>query len=187
MADSSAVGRIKDIASRVALYAVLAAVLLIGMKGCVVSIWKSPKEPTTYAIHGDDGRSLVVTLMPGNKALIVHSDARSSSIEAVLASTKGIRGTHYIWRLWGVRTTGSLAWLFGFRIYPDGTTPVEMETTILRKFVHGNIEQALRNEGDVTRSTYLFTDQSIKFGDMWLYKEPTNKEVTDILIGKLSQ
>lgn len=175
----------KGIASRIGTALVILAILFFGLKGCVVTIWKSSDTPTTYAIHGSDGRSLTMIFLPENETIMLYTEDKAEFMEAALTKMRGTYGTHYFWRLWSVEGPGTRGDLFGYRIYPYGAEPVVMETTVLKKFIHGSSKPTLRSEGDRTHPVILFSQNAVRFEDMWLEKEPTNPELVRALIGKL--
>ncbi len=175
----------KGIASRIGPALVILAILFFGLKGCVVTVWKSSDAPTTYAIHGSDGRSLAMIFLPENETIMLYTEDKAEFMEAALTKMRGTYGTHYFWRLWSVEGPGTGGGLFGYRIYPEGAEPVVMETTVLKKFIHGSSKPALRSEGDRTHPVILFSKNAVRFEDMWLEKEPTNPELVRALMGKL--
>lgn len=175
----------KGIASRIGTTLVILAILFFGLKGCVVTVWKSSDTPTTYAIHGSDGRSLAMIFLPENETIMLYTEDKAEFMEAALTKMRGTYGTHYFWRLWSVEGPGTGGGLFGYRIYPDGAEPVVMETTVLKKFIHGSSKPTLRSEGDRTHPVILFSTNAVRFEDMWLEKESTNPELVQALMGKL--
>jgi len=175
----------KGIASRIGTALVILAILFFGLKGCVVTVWKSSDAPTTYAIHGSDGRSLAMIFLPENETIMLYTEDKAEFMEAALTKMRGTYGTHYFWRLWSVEGPGTGGGLFGYRIYPEGAEPVVMETTVLKKFIHGSSKPTLRSEGDRTHPVILFSKNAVRFEDMWLEKEPTNPELVRALMGKL--
>jgi len=175
----------KGIASRIGTALVILAILFFGLKGCVVTVWKSSDTPTTYAIHGSDGRSLAMIFLPKNETIMLYTEDKPEFMEAALTKMRGTYGTHYFWRLWSVEGPGTGGGLFGYRIYPDGSEPVVMETTVLKKFIHGSSKPTLRSEGDRTHPVILFSENAVRFEDMWLEKEPTNPELIRALMNKL--
>jgi len=176
--------KLKEITSKIGIGLFVLAFLFFGLKGCVVTVWNSPSEPTTYAVHGADGRSLSMIFMPKNETFILYSNQETDYIEATLNKMRGTYGTHYFWRLWSIE--GPDVGLFGYRIYPGGSQPIVMETTVLDKFVHGNDSPSLRNKGDRTHPVILFSENAVRFEDMWLQKEPTDINLLTVLSQRLS-
>jgi len=164
---------------------VILAILFFSLKGCVVKVWKSPDKPTTYAIHSSDGRSLTMIFLPKHETILVYTKEKAKFMEVTLTQMRGTYGTHYFWRLWRLEGPGVGGGWLGIRIYPDGTEPVVMEITVLQKFIHGSSKPALRNKGDRTHSVILFSENAVRFQDMWLEKEPTNLELVQALMRKL--
>lgn len=164
---------------------VILTVLFFGLKACVVTVWKSPDTPTTYAIHGSDGRSLTMIFLPKNETILLYMAAEAGFKEAALVKMRGTYGTHYFWRLWSIDGPGTGGGLLGYRLYPEGAEPVVMETTVLKKFVRGTSESTLRNEGDRTHPVILFSKDAVRFEGMWLEKEPTKPELVQALLSKL--
>lgn len=177
--------RIKQLNSKIGFGLFIIFIIFFGLKGCVVTIWKSPQEPTTYAVHGKDGRSLSMLFMPKNETYIIYTEQSTGFIEVILTKMRGTFGTHYFWRLWSLDGPGTGDGLFGYRIYPEGARPVVMETTVKNKFIHGNGNPTLRSIGDRTHPVILFTENSVRFEDMWLQKEPTNLEFLSTLNQRL--
>jgi hypothetical protein len=174
----------KNVASKIGAGLFIAVIAFFGLKGCVVAVWKSPGEPTTYALHGKDGRSLATIFLPGNETLILYMESQTPYTEAALTAMRGSFGTHYFWRLWNVDVPGGNG-PFGYRIFPEGARPVTMETTVLRKFTQGSSKPTLRSEGDTTTAVLLFTDNAVRFQDMWLEKEPTDREFVQSVLKQL--
>jgi hypothetical protein len=174
-----------NIASKIGALIVILLILFFGLKSCVMTVWKSPEQPMTYAIHGSDGRSLAMILLPENETIFLYTEEKADFIEASLTKMRGTYGTHYFWRLWNVGGPEAGSGLFGYRIYPEGVEPVVMETTVLKKFIHGTSTPTLRNEGDITHPIILFTAKALRFGDMWLEEEPTNPDLVKSLLVKL--
>lgn len=174
----------KSVVSKIGSGLLVVAIAFFGLKGCVVTVWKSPSEPTTYALYGKDGRSLATIFLPGNETIILYMESQTPHTEAVLTKMRGSFGTHYFWRLWNVDGPGANG-LFGYRIYPEGARPVTIETTVLKKFTMGSGKPSLRDEGDMTTAVLLFTDDAVRFQDMWLEKEPTDPELVQALLRQL--
>jgi len=172
-----------NIASKIGTSLAILLILLFGLKSCIITVWKSPEQPTTYAIHGSDGRSLAMIFLPENETIFLYTEEKADFIESSLTKMRGTYGTHYFWRLWSIDGAGSS--LFGYRVYPEGSEPVIMETTVLKKFIHGSSTPTLRTEGDITHPIILFTTDAVRFGDMWLEKEPTNPDLVKSLLVKL--
>lgn len=175
----------KGVASKIGTTLIILVILFFGLKGCVVTIWKSPETPTTYAIHGSDDRSFAMIFLPKNETILLYTEDKAEFMEATLTKMRGTYGTHYFWRLWSVEGPGTGGGLLGYRIYPDGAEPVVMETTVLKKFIHGTSKPTLKNEGDRTHPLILFSDNAVRFEDMWLEKEPTSPELLQALLKKL--
>ena len=174
-----------NITSKIGTSLVILLILFFGLKSCVMTVWISPEQPTTYAIHGSDGRSLAMIFLPENETIFLYTEEKADFIEASLTKMRGTYGTHYFWRLWSVNGPGVGGGLFGYRVYPEDAKPVVMETTVLKKFIHGSSTPTLKNEGDITHPIILFTTNSIRFGDMWLEVEPTNPDLVKSLLIKL--
>ena len=139
--------------------------LFFGLKGCVVTGWSSPKTPETYSIQGQDGRIMLMIFLPKHETIIWHIDPENESVEGVLTKMRGTYGTHYIWRLWHVEGPGIT---FGYRIYPPETEPVNMEITVIERFMSGSINPGFPDKGDRTHQMLLFGKDVVKFQDMWL-------------------
>ena len=100
-------------------------ILFIGMKGCVVTVWISPKSIETYAIEGEDGRSMNMILLPQNETIISYADPSRDSLEIVRTKMRGTYGTHYVGPIWDLDGPGYSYW-FGLRWYSKGE-PVVMD------------------------------------------------------------
>ncbi|MFC1761810.1 hypothetical protein ACFL6U_06990 [Planctomycetota bacterium] len=151
---------------------------LMGLKGCVVKVWKSPTEPITYSLVGEDDRSLSMIFMPEHKTYIVYTDEQNSFVEMSLTQMRGTYGTHYFWRLWVIDGPNINV---GLRIYPKGAKPVVMETTVLDKYIQGNGSETLPGNGDRTHPVLLFTEDALCFEGMWLKQEPTEMKLITLL------
>ena len=58
----------KNVASKIGAGLLVVLIAFFGLKGCVVTVWTSPTETTTYALHGKDGRfraSTIISKAPG--------------------------------------------------------------------------------------------------------------------------
>lgn len=177
----------KSLISRIGFGLLIVAIAFFGLKGCIVTIWTSPKEPTTYSVVGSDGRMLSVVFLPRSETLFVYSPDRGESLEVNLSVTKGVYGTHYFSRLWSVDGPGTLGGLLNYRIYPTGFEPVRMETTVKKKFMLGTHKPVLPAEGERTHPVILFGADKINFEGMLLEKEPTSNEFLNTLLPKLRQ
>ena len=175
-----------NFASKIGTSLVIVLILFFGLKSCILTVWESPKQPTTYAIHGSDGRSLAMIFLPKNETIFLYAEEKTDFIETSLTKMRGTYGTHYFWRLWKIDESGVGGNLFGFRIYPEESKPVIMETTVLKKFIHGSSTPTLGNEGEITNPTILFNTNAVRFGDMWLEEEPTNPNLVKSLLIKLN-
>jgi len=164
---------------------VIVAIAFFSLKGCIVTIWTSPKEPTSYSVVGTDGRMLSVVFLPNHEAVFVYSPHCGTSLEANLAEIKGAYGTHYFWRLWSVEGPGRTGGLFGYRLYPEGFRPVVMETTVKKKFMHGSHKPVFPEQGSRTHTIILFADNAIEFEGMVLDKHPTDSALLADLLPKL--
>jgi hypothetical protein len=176
----------KGAASKIGITIVILAVLFFGLKGSTMTIWKSPDTPTTYAIHGSDGRSMTMIFLPNNETIILYTHDKAEFVEAALTKMVGAYGIHYFWRLWDVNVGQQWGlWFLGYRIYPPGAKPVRMEITVLKKIVDGTSQLSLRNEGESGHQVILFSENAVRFQNMWLEKEPTKPELVKTLLNKL--
>lgn len=161
--------------------------MYFGLKGFFVTIWTPPSEATTYSIRGADGRNLTIVFLPGHKTLFHYTRDNGKSIEASLTEMKGTYGTHYVWRLWSVKGPGKGEGFFGYRIYPEGARPVVMQTTVLKKFMHGTAKPVLPIEGERTHGTMLFFGNAVAFEGMTLSAQPTDQQFVRDLLAQLAQ
>jgi hypothetical protein len=181
------VGLMKSLASRAAMGLMLGVIAFFGLKSCIVTVWTSPKEATSYSVVGTDGRTLSLIFLPKRETVFVYSPDRGRSIEANLSEMKGTYGTHYFWRLWSVEGPGQMGGLLGYRLYPDGFRPVMMESTVKRKFMHGSHKPVLPEQGARTHPVILFSDDAIEFEGMVLEKHPTDSKLLADVLLKLRQ
>ena len=174
----------KNIASKLGIVAFVLFIAFVGLKSCMVTVWTSPTEPTTYSVRGSDGRSLSIIFLPKHETLFLYTVENGRFSEAALAEVRGTYGTHYFWRIWRIEGPGIAGGLFGYRLYPVGEKPVIMETTVLKKVVHATVKPTLPSEGERTHLLILFSDNAIRFEGMSLHKEPTD---TNLVQGILRQ
>ena len=120
--------------------------------------------------------------LPNHETMIWHFDPANESTEGVLTEMHGSYGNHYFWRLWHIEGPGII---FGYRIYPSETEPVNMEITVLERFMSGRGNQVFPKKGDRTHQVMLFGKDVVKFQSMWLQKEPNNPEMVRALLAKL--
>lgn len=176
----------RKLASKIGIGIFVVALLLFGLKGCVTTVWTSPEQPTTYAVHGADGRTLAMIFVPENTTYMVYSQRNPAFIRVVRTKMRGTYGTHYFGRLWNLDGPGTGPGIFSFRIYPEGARPVVMETTVLDNFTYGNGNAPLPDEGDKMFPIILFTEGAVKFEGMWLKREPTDTRLLTAVQKKLS-
>jgi hypothetical protein len=172
---------LKKTASKLGVGIVALFILFMGLKGCAVTTWTSPSEPTTYAVRGADGRSMVMIFLPKHETYIAYTEQKANQMEIALTRMRGSYATHYFWRLWGLE--GPRAGLLGYRIYPPSTKPIEMEISVLNKYLQGSETPSLQPKGDRTNVIMLFSDNAVRFEGMWLRRESTNPQ----LLGELRQ
>jgi hypothetical protein len=161
---------------------VVLTLIMIGFKSAFIVPWKPPTTPVSYSVFGDDGRSMQVVLLPDNRAIVWYDDDKHDYAEGVLVQWHGYVGTHYIWRIWNIGDNNNTfaPGIFGVRIYPDGTTPVVLDTEVLAHYVDGSEPQVLPNKGDrIRKQTVLFRSDAMHFQDMWLWKDDTSKTELD--------
>ena len=159
-----------------------------GFKSMVYTAWVAPTYPITYSIQGSDGRSLTMIFLPNNKTYIIYADKGKNYLELSLDQMRGVYATNYFWRLWYLDAPGlGLSFLgpLKLRIYPKGAKPVIMETTVLNKYIQGSEKSTLSDIGVRTNIVLLFTDDAVRFEDMWLQKVETDPKLVDMLILKL--
>lgn len=172
----------RDVASKIGIGLLVAVFLLFGLKGCVVTIWSSPKSPEIYTIEGQDGRGMSMIFLPKNETMIWHFDPAQKTVEGVLTKMRGSYGTHYFWRLWHVEGPGIT---FGYRIYPSDTEPVHMEIAVLERYMSGTGNPAFPAKGDRTNQVLLFGKDTVQFQSMWLKRRPDDPEMVQSLLAKL--
>lgn len=156
--------------------------LFVGLKGCVITIWSSPKNPEIYAVEGKDGRIMTMIFLPNNETMIWHIDPKNESTEGVLTKMLGSVGTHYFWRLWHLDAPGII---FGYRIYPRDTEPVMMEITVLEKYMIGSGKSGFPEKGHTGHQVLLFGKDTVDFQGMLLKKMPPDPMIVQTLLTKL--
>ena len=172
----------KDLASKIGMGIFLVTFLFFGLKGCVITVWSSPKTPEIYSIQGQDGRVMPMIFLPKHETMIWHFDPPNESVEGVLTKMRGSYGTHYFWRLWHLEGPGII---LGYRIYPPDTEPVHMEITVLERFMSGRGNPGFPEKGETTHQVLLFGKDGVKFQNMWLQREPNDPEMVQLLLTKL--
>ena len=170
---------------RISLGLLIVIVTFFGLKGCLVTIWSSPKSPETYAVSNPDGRVLSLVFLPKQETIMFYTPDSGDSVEISLTKMCGTYGTHYFWRLWSVDGPGYFGGLLGYRIFPEGYEPVVMETTVLRKFQHGSKKTVLSAEGERTHPLILFSKNAIQFEGMTLEKLENNPVFIGSLLEKV--
>ena len=99
MSEPSARGKLLNVVKSVAGAFVVCLLVLVGLKGCLVTTWGPPKQPTSYQIVGEDERSISFTFLPDKRAVVIYVDPRSNTFEAVLLKLRwgeiwnALRGT----------------------------------------------------------------------------------------------
>ncbi len=128
-----------------------------------------------------------VIFLPKHETLLLYTPDSGKSLEASLTEMKGVYGTHYFWRLWNIEGPSRYGGLFGYRLYPDGFSPVMMETTVKKKFFHGTHKPVFPAEGETTHPLLLFGGDAIEFEGMLLPKRPTNQAFLDQFLPALRE
>ena len=66
--------RIRGLGAKLITLAIVAVVLFFGLKGCIITVWVSPKEPTTYEIIGvdDSGEPIGITDFPKAEQILTN-------------------------------------------------------------------------------------------------------------------
>jgi hypothetical protein len=172
----------KHIASKIGIGLLVVVFLFFGLKGCVVTIWSSPKSPEIYSIEGQDRRVMTMIFLPKQETMIWHFDPAQNTAEGVLAKMRGSYGTHYFWRVWHVEGQGII---LGYRICPPDTEPVHMEITVLERFMSGRGNPGFPEKGERTYQLMLFGTDAVNFQGMWLRRGPDDPEMVRSLLAKL--
>ena len=157
----------KDIVSKIITGLIILAVLFFGLKGCVVTIWSSPKSPEIYSVLGTDGRSMSVTFLQ-SRTMICTLNPSKDHFEGVLTEMKGSM-EHISFCAYGTLTDRVLS--FGYRIYPSDAEPVTMEITILERIWKAVVIQPFQTKGTRTYDVMLFSKDAVRFHDMWLKRD----------------
>ena len=170
----------------VIILAVVAVVLLCGLKGCIVTVWVPPTQPKTYAIDGADGRFMRITFFPDRTGLIVYfdPDPNEGLLEAVLYKFRwGEYGKHYFWRVWNVSREGESP--FGLRIAKAGAKPIRFSYEIVNKWRLGPGDSTFPPVGKSIETVFWFTDDAMKFAGMWLPETDTDHEMVEEMLSLL--
>jgi hypothetical protein len=170
---TESIRKLKEVLSKGAVGVLVILFILFGLKGCVLSLWTSPKEPISYSVEGADKRSFRVTFLPNQETMIWYVDPSKPIIEGVLTRMRGSYGTHYFWRLWHIDGPGVF---FGYRIYPDDVEPVMMEIETLDKYVEGRGNSSFSNIGSTSHQVLLFGKNQMMYQNMWLAREAPNPQ-----------
>jgi hypothetical protein len=172
----------KKIASKIGIGVFVIAFLFFGLKGFLKTVWSSPKTPEIYSIQGQDGRIGSIIFLPNNETMLWDHNPGKDSTEGVLTKMRGSYGTHYFLRLWKIDGPGIT---FGYRIYPANTEPVNMEITVLEKYIRTKGEPVFPEKGDKRYQVLLFGKNMVNFQDMWFEREPNNSEMVQTLLALL--
>jgi len=160
--------------------------VLIGLKGCIVTVWTPPEEPKTYEIQGADGRFMRMVFLPDRTAINVYGDPNNNEHEAVLYKLNwGVVGKHYFWRVWNVSREGDS--LLGFRLAPKGAEPARFEYEILQKWRMGHGDSSFPPVGKSIETVFWFKDGAMRFADMWLGETETDQEFVDLMLQLLKK
>ncbi len=173
---------IGKIASTIGTAALIALWLFFGAKGCVITVWSSPKTAETYVIDGADSRGMMMVFMPNREAMLWYTDPGEGSIEGVLTEMRGTYGTHYFGPLWHIEGPNIS---FGYRWYSGDVEPVHMELRTKEKYFEGKGESSFPKRGKTTYAVILFGENRIKFQGMWLDKTDNDQATIDALYAKL--
>ena len=157
---------------------IFVAFLLLGLKGCVVSIWTPEKVSVSYVIEGADRRSMRITFFPNHETMIWYSDPSRPRMEGVLTRMRGTYGTHYFGPLWKIDGPGVF---LGYRIYDEDVKPVIMEIRIIDKFMQGRGDSTFRDTGSTTNQIVLFGKGRLQYQDMWLVQERPRPDIDEKL------
>jgi len=150
---------------------------LFGLKGCFITVWMSPKSIETYAITGEDGRSMHIVFLPQNEAAILYEDPTNGCLEVARTAMRGEYGTHYIGPIWHLNGPG---YWFGLRWYTKGE-PVTMDIKVLKKYQIGPGDSSFPREGKSSISTIIFADDEIRFDKMWLRRVVNNPDILEAI------
>ena len=131
-------------------------------------VQSAPEEIVLYGVEGEDGRDLFIALHPNHEVLLVYLKNEPTYAEVVKAQWLGTFGTHYFSMLWRMHGPGTGP--FGFRIYPAGTRPVHMESTVIQKNMKGNGSPTFPDVGDTGYPIILFAEDALRFEGMWLQR-----------------
>jgi len=146
--------------------------LLVGVRGCITTVWTVPDEPITYIIEGADGRAMSVTFLPKYRMLTVYEDPERQSVEAVLSEIRrATYGKHLLGPIWNVSEEGDSP--FGIRWVTGGSKPVRMRYQVLNKYRVGYGDSSFPPIGGKSIETiFYFRANEMRFAGMWLQEKP---------------
>ncbi len=167
---------------RVAAVLGVAAFLFFGAKGCIVTVWSAPTVAETFTARGADGRQMALMFLPQHDTMIWYSDPTDQRSEGILTRMKGCYGTHYFWRVWHIEGPSTS---FGYRIYPAGVEPVQMEIQVLEKYSNGLGKSSLPEKGRTVYTVMLFGRDTIECDGTTLNRVATDEDGVRDLLAKL--
>lgn len=144
----------------------------VGLRGCVVEVWRSPEKPELYTIQGSDRRALSLLMLPGNRVIMGYIDPEKVRFEAASAIWRGSSGDHYFGNFWHADSGG----LWGWQQFPSGFTPYSMEIEILDKFKAGEGDETFPSVGETTRGIVGLAPGRVLFGGMTLTGAPVEPD-----------
>jgi hypothetical protein len=159
-------------------------ILYFGAKGSIVKTWKSEEQPLTYTVFSAD-HSFSITFLSGNQGILYYMKEDGSYMEVSRVKLLGSYFTHYFWNVWHFEGF-PIGWL-NYRIYQGDVEPVMMEITTEERRRFGDGEAVFPRAGSRSRGIVLFSDEWIRFQDIWMTREPTDFELLDLLKSAFDQ
>jgi hypothetical protein len=145
--------------------AIFAAIAILQLKTCVLTVWVPPKQITRYVVEGGDRRALEIYLFPDGRTVFWHTDPIRGLTEGSLARLRGSVGTHYFGRLWHDDGPGVK---FGYGLYPSGCEPVMIEIDTLGHYQIGAGDSGFPRSNEKTHSIFRFCENRLGFQKMEL-------------------
>ena len=157
-------------------------ILFVGFKACLLRTWSPEAAPVTYAIHGVDGRSLVLTFLPDRRLLFAHKSSAPPGEELVLAKYVGTYASHYVGRIWNLSDWGNP---LAFRLFPADTAPISLNVRVVAKRLAGGVSPALPDVGHNQPLSVLVAPSRLRLESMWLEQEVTDLTAVQSQIASL--
>lgn len=159
-------------------------IVFVGLKGCVVTGWIPPSQPSSYATTITGGQAMSFSFLPDQRALITYGDSDKGTYETVLCKiVSGYYVTHYIGPFWesypGSKSLLGISWV------SDNAEPAHIKYKILNKLDHGLGRSYFPAIGSEHEAIFCFRDGAFKYSDIWLQKVSISPSVIEQFIKEL--